>query len=89
MILTDLPRALEKETRALIIDEASELKVILRNGFAATSANNNGVINIWKDHDNDTYSCERMDHFVVQDSFSSDDMEMVVKWTEKALKAIK
>lgn len=89
MILTDLPGALEKETQALLINEASELKVVLRNGFAATSANNNGAINIWKDHDNDTYSCERMKHFVVQDSFYSDDIEMVIKWTEKALEGIK
>lgn len=80
---------MKKETTALLIKKASDVEVILNNGFAATSANNNGAINIWFDHDNQSYNCERMRHFKVLDVFSSEEIEPVIKWTEKDLELIR
>lgn len=76
------------ETPCLFIEKASEIEVVLRNGYAATSANNNGALNVWKD-DEGKCRCESMRYMVKIESKIYSNISGAMRWTEKWLEKIK
>lgn len=88
MKLIGLQGTLDEETTGLLIKEPNDVKVVLNNGFAATTAGNNGALNIWYDYDAQVYRCEFMKHYVVQEKFESDHLEEIVQWTERIMNII-
>lgn len=49
MKLNNLPGTTGADITCLFIEKSTDIKVVLNNGFAATSADDNGALNVWKD----------------------------------------
>jgi hypothetical protein len=77
-----------KEVDCLFIEKAADIEVILRNGLAATTARDNGALNIYKD-ENDKIRCESMKHFRSLDKQIFDDISDAKKWATKWIRKIK
>lgn len=86
--LIGLTGAQLEKTPALFIYKPTDIECILKNGYAATAANNNGALNVWEDTDN-KIRCERMRSFCVKDSQIFDSWKEAISWTRKALRLIK
>jgi len=73
---------------ALFFKKPSDIKNILDNGYAATSADGGGAINIWMD-DDDNIRCESMRYLVSLEKKTYDNIEDVKIWAKKWLTKIK
>jgi len=76
-----------RDIEALFINEGADIRVILMNEYAATSAGQKGAINVWKD-DNGVIRAEAMAHFRTLESKRFSKMHYAIKWTDKWLKRI-
>ena len=86
--LVGLEGTTETERDCLFIEKASEIEVVLRNGYAASSADDNGAINIWVD-DEGKYRCVSMRWCVTQESRIYKKISSAINWAEKWLALIK
>ena len=68
-------------------NSVSRARAILRKGLAATSAGDDGAINVWKD-DNGKWQCEAMRYMVTQDSQTCDRVKDIEPWVRTWLKKI-
>lgn len=86
MILTGLPdtRTIRK---AELFRSATKALQILRKGLVATSASDNGAINIWKDKYNQ-WRCERQRYCVTRAEGSFKTIKDVLQWLKKELPKI-
>lgn len=64
--------------------KTSQIKKILESGKAATTANTNGAINIWKD-DEGFIRCESMRHYFILDEQKFTKIIEVKNWAKKWL----
>lgn len=80
---------MEKETKALEIITAADIKVVLRNGLAATANRANGAINVWLDHNTDLIRCQAMRHRVDINRDAFIEVFEAVQWAKEWLKKIK
>lgn len=87
MKLSNLPGTNGREISCLFIDKGIEIDVVLRNGYAATSANNNGCINIWKD-DEGNVRCEAARYMRTLESKTYANIKSAIKWADKWVKEI-
>jgi hypothetical protein len=88
ILLNDLEGVSIKDTKALFFKKPSDIDVIFHNGYAATAADTNGAINIWKDED-DNIRCEAMRHLVSIDDKVYENLLDVKMWAKKWLAKIK
>lgn len=87
--LIDLEGISKKQIEAVFITSSNNIKSILEDKkIAATSADRNGAINIWKG-DNNLIRCESMRFMIVLDKKIFDNYYEVEKWADKWLKKIK
>jgi hypothetical protein len=86
--LTNLEGLTKKSIDALFIQKGSDIEVILMNDYAATAANYNGAINIWKD-DEGNIRCESMRYFTRLETKIYKKISPAIKWTDKWLIKIK
>lgn len=70
------------------INKGSDIKAILAKGLAATTADSNGAINIWKD-DGGNIRCDIMRYCISQDKQIFTKMSDVTKWYSIWRKKIK
>lgn len=86
-VLKGLDGISKNEIEALFIYHHSDISVILKNGYAATSAGNCGAINIWLD-DKDKVRCEAMIFMQVKSSEVFDDIFLAQVWVEDWMQRI-
>lgn len=77
-----------RDIDALFIYKGSDIEVILNNDYAATDAQQNGAINIYKD-DEGKIRCEAMAHFRSLEHKIFDTIEEAIVWTDEWLVKIK
>lgn len=77
-----------KKIDAEFFSKASQIKAILDKGIAATAAEQNGALNIWK-ADDGRYRCESMRSFKTLDYQKFTTLGQVGKWAKEWLELIK
>ena len=77
-----------EEIECEFITKLSEIKNILENGKACTTAGDNGAINIWKD-DTGLIRCESMAYYRSLDTKEFENLEDVEKWAKKWIRKIR
>jgi len=82
----DLEGTGRKETKAVFITKASEIKNITTD-VAATAAGARGAISIWLDNDNH-FRCEAMRYLVSVDTQIYSDVNKVEAWAKEWLSKI-
>jgi len=86
IILNDLEGTGRKETKAIFINKAFQVKKITTE-IAVTAAGDRGAINIWLDNDNH-FRCEAMSYLQCVDTQIYNDLNMVKAWAKKWLAEI-
>lgn len=86
--LLNLEGTSRKSIDCMFINKGSDIEVVLNNGYAATSANTSGAINIWKD-DEGNIRCEAMANFRKLDKKIFKSFYPAIKWADKWLLKIK
>lgn len=84
--LNDLEGTNRKETKAIFIRKAFEIKKI-KQDLAVTAAGSNGAINIWLDDDNH-FRCQAWRYMESMDKQTYSDVNNVKIWAKKWLSAI-
>lgn len=85
--LKDLPGK-PGETKAVFFKQSRAAITAIKNGFAATTAGDNGAINVWID-DKGKLRAERMVYCSTKDSFKKSTVAELEQWIKAALKLIK
>ena len=86
VILNDLEGTGRKETKAIFINKAFQVKKITTE-IAVTAAGDRGAINIWLDNDN-RFRCEAMRYLKCVDTQIYSDLNKVKAWAKKWLAEI-
>lgn len=86
-VLKDLEGIAAKEIECEFIDKPSDVKKILSKGKAATTAGDNGAINIWKD-DKGRYRCAAMQWMRTVEQKDFRDIDQAIRWAAKWIKTI-
>jgi len=76
-----------RQINCLFIQIGSEIEVILRNSLAATSAGDNGALNVWKDDDG-FIRCESMRYCRSIEEKIFKTIQPAIKWVDKWLPQI-
>lgn len=87
MKLTGLAGTNGNDIECKFINKGKQIEAILNDGIAATSAGDNGAINIWKD-DEGFIRCESMRFMISLEKAAFEKMPDAVKWANKWLKKI-
>lgn len=66
----------------MFIESGKEIEVILQNNKAATAADNNGAINVYKD-DEDNIRCEVMRYCKTLEEKTFKTFAPAIKWVDK------
>lgn len=77
-----------KDIKCIFIDKGIDIEVILNDGFAATTADDNGAINVYKD-DNGNIRCEIMRYMITLQEKTFENIEDAIKWVDEWLPKIK
>lgn len=88
MALLNLEGVKAKITNCEFFSTPEEMELILKNGVAATTAGDNGAINVYRD-DEGAIRCEAMRHLSSIDKKIYQDIEGAKAWSKKWLKKIK
>jgi hypothetical protein len=86
--LDDLPGIKGGRAKCKFFRLAKEVKPILDSGYAATAADNNGAINVYRDDDG-KIRCEAFRFCSLLDEKIFDEYSEAFKWVSKWLKKIK
>lgn len=86
-ILKGLSGITVEEVECEFFTTVNDVRYILRNGKAATTAKQNGAINIWLDDEN-KIRCEAMRHYKVFDQAKFNSVTAAAKWIRYSLKQI-
>ena len=86
--LKDLFGVKAKSVDAVFFKRAAKIETILSNNMAATAADYNGALNIWKD-DEGKIRCEAFAHYKAVDNNMYSSIPPAIKWAKKWLKKIK
>lgn len=80
--LTGLEGTNGRDIDCLFIEKGSDIKVILNNCYAATTAGNNGALNIYKD-DEDNIRCEAMRFCNTLEKKVFKSFQPAINWVDK------
>ncbi len=88
MTLTGLEGVKQKTVECKLFTKVGELKKIIESGFAATTADTNGAINIWMD-DNNILRGEALRNFYTINSATFKSFSELKVWAKEWITKIK